>query len=826
MATEKEYRVFGPPGTGKTTFLTKQIRSVAGKGRGKDLLISSFTKTAAKNLADQDLPVKDNQIGTLHSHCFQGLNRPTIAETKVQEFNEKYPNYALGDINPDIDEAQVDQKHSSQNDELFSEYQIYRNRLRPRESWNRSVLSLAKRWEAWKEENGYFDFTDLIEVAADKLIYPPGNASIGIFDEVQDFTPLQLSLIRKWADQMKYIMIAGDDDQCQPWWTEVETTKGYKQIHQLDPGKDGLLSYSKRDAQVFGARNGGYSFDITNRLYTGYLYTVDVDGASTSCTDNHIWLAKWTDEAKKSNKCCVYLMKKDNRFRVGWCQLFGSIFKSDGHSHLNDMANLEMAEKVWILKVLEDKETASWYGSWVSIFFGLPLIQFNASSNGISQRGIEYVFGNLDPVSQRRNASKCLKHHDCNPSYPIIDRMIGICPYGSDIFKVRACNLISGLMAVPIHCSSKSNPWEKISVRKQPVIDLEVYSLNVHKYHTYIADGIITHNCIFSFSGSTPEAFIRPEVPQEQKRVLDQSYRVPSKIQALAESLIHRVSVREPKKYRPREAEGSIQRIIGNYDNPNKIIQTIEDELSDGREVMVLGACGYMLNKIIKTLRDAAIPFHNPYRRNRGDWNPLGGSGRKKTSTTERVLNFFRPEGIVYNGDRVWSTKQLASWIELVKAPEVLNKGGKKKIQEAAARVESEGGISYDEILMLYYKNFRQEELKQAVNLDPNWLMSHAVASKAGPMEFPIKIYQRDPEVLSKRPQVMVGTIHSFKGGQADSVVLLPDLSQQAVQQYISGAGEGFDAVIRQFYVAVTRAREKLFITMPAKPKLAVRELV
>ena len=58
----------------------------------------------------------------------------------------------------------------------------------------------------------------------------------------------------------------------------------------------------------------------------------------------------------------------------------------------------------------------------------------------------------------------------------------------------------------------------------------------------------------------------------------------------------------------------------------------------------------------------------------------------------------------------------------------------------------------------------------------------------------------RGPGGLAQTPQVMVGTIHSVKGGQADVVYLFPDLSQAGDAQYARG-GAARDSVIRQFYV-------------------------
>ncbi len=58
---------------------------------------------------------------------------------------------------------------------------------------------------------------------------------------------------------------------------------------------------------------------------------------------------------------------------------------------------------------------------------------------------------------------------------------------------------------------------------------------------------------------------------------------------------------------------------------------------------------------------------------------------------------------------------------------------------------------------------------------------------------------------------MIVGTIHSVKGGQADVVFLFPDLSDAGDAAYRSH-GLRRDSVIRQFYVGITRARHTLYI--------------
>ena len=76
--SDSEYRVVGPPGCGKTTWLTQQVEEAVTAGR--TVLISSLTKAAAAEIGGRGLPIHWDSLGTLHSHCYHALGEPQIAE--------------------------------------------------------------------------------------------------------------------------------------------------------------------------------------------------------------------------------------------------------------------------------------------------------------------------------------------------------------------------------------------------------------------------------------------------------------------------------------------------------------------------------------------------------------------------------------------------------------------------------------------------------------------------------------------------------------------------------------------------------------------------
>ncbi len=82
-------------------------------------------------------------------------------------------------------------------------------------------------------------------------------------------------------------------------------------------------------------------------------------------------------------------------------------------------------------------------------------------------------------------------------------------------------------------------------------------------------------------------------------------------------------------------------------------------------------------------------------------------------------------------------------------------------------------------------------------------------------MEYALKVYhKRGPQGLQAVPKIIVGTIHSCKGGEADIVNLFPDISFAAWRQQMEDP-EMEDALYRMFYVGMTRARERLNIMSP-----------
>ena len=56
---------------------------------------------------------------------------------------------------------------------------------------------------------------------------------------------------------------------------------------------------------------------------------------------------------------------------------------------------------------------------------------------------------------------------------------------------------------------------------------------------------------------------------------------------------------------------------------PTKLIREVENEVSEGRSVMILSSCKYVIESTMKMLKNEGIPYNNQYKTDNPSWNPL-----------------------------------------------------------------------------------------------------------------------------------------------------------------------------------------------------------
>jgi len=308
---------------------------------------------------------------------------------------------------------------------------------------------------------------------------------------------------------------------------------------------------------------------------------------------------------------------------------------------------------------------------------------------------------------------------------------------------------------------------------------------------------------IYGFAGARPGEMLSP-LPEGMTKVLSQSYRVPRAVHAFSDKWIKKLGNRRfPKEYHPRDADGEIVKSPISMNETDVLIMEIRKDLAAGKKVMVLTTCGYMLETFIAQLREAGMVFGNPYRRTRGDWNPLG---RKETKG--RVVSFWELHQAM-NGTNPEYLDDPLLWIDLVEMIRT-----KDNLKHKTKKILKD----WDGERELLWHDLTEEKLRLAV-LEGNfeWLRKNVIKQYERQIGYITDVVlKHDIGILDKDPGLVVGTIHSVKGGEADVVYIFPDISKAAAIECETSGRPAIDSLIRTFYVGFTRAREKLVIGSPS----------
>lgn len=270
---------------------------------------------------------------------------------------------------------------------------------------------------------------------------------------------------------------------------------------------------------------------------------------------------------------------------------------------------------------------------------------------------------------------------------------------------------------------------------------------------------------IYRWAGADVDMFVQME---GEARVLDQSWRVPRAVQRVADDIVGRIRTRRPKVWRPRDEEGSVQ-----Y-HPS--VDSVE---LSGPDILVLGRNRYILREFEKSIRALGYLYE------------FQGARSIRPSVLDAVLTWERlrrgRSGVLGAHARKMYD-QMASGTGVARGSKTLPRIGDE--EEVTLQILTErGGLLVPHDALWY------DALDKLSHVDIAY----------------IRAALRRGEDLLAPPRIRLSTIHGMKGGQAEEVVLLTDM---AARTYLE-AQRAPDDEARVWYVAVTRARQKLHIVAP-----------
>lgn len=265
---------------------------------------------------------------------------------------------------------------------------------------------------------------------------------------------------------------------------------------------------------------------------------------------------------------------------------------------------------------------------------------------------------------------------------------------------------------------------------------------------------------IFRWAGADVDHFIKLDA---DVKVLDQSYRIPSVVHDLSGQIISRVATRREKEFKPAAHAGKI-------DYHNDI-----EHLDMGQGSWLLLARNvYMLKELVDLCHREGYAYECQ-----------GVSPRKSEALT---------------AIRSWERLRKGHPVSVEAARLIYSHMSKKMVEHGFKELKqaTEEQVDLDTLVNKYGLKTRA--------------IWHLALDKISDEEKEYFLAAlRQGESLSGAPRILISTIHGSKGGEADNVLLLTDMSPKTY----AGYQQNQDDEARVFYVAATRAKQNLHIVLP-----------
>lgn len=268
---------------------------------------------------------------------------------------------------------------------------------------------------------------------------------------------------------------------------------------------------------------------------------------------------------------------------------------------------------------------------------------------------------------------------------------------------------------------------------------------------------------IFRWSGADPDHLIE-RCKRFPTTVLAQSYRVPFKVHKVSNVVINEVANRVDKDYFPADRQGDVQ-----------YINWIDElDLTTGNWLFLVRN-SYLIRQLTGELFEMGFPFQTKW---------------ASTNNNRFVKAAF-----------AWSRLLNGDSIDIDECKNMLYLMTNKKYK-----------------LSWHAKDFTGMESVTMADLEKKIMLLDTKAQWYDALDkIPnedrifIRACRQRGESFLKPPRIQLSTIHGAKGGECDNVVVLTDISARTYRAYENNPDDEY----RAFYVAMTRAKERLFIVAP-----------
>ena len=279
---------------------------------------------------------------------------------------------------------------------------------------------------------------------------------------------------------------------------------------------------------------------------------------------------------------------------------------------------------------------------------------------------------------------------------------------------------------------------------------------------TYIAGD--DDQAIFKWAGADVDHFIALKEEVDDIQTLDQSYRIPGgPIHELSQKIIGQVQNRFDKNYKPRAEEGVLRR----YSDITQV------DMSEGNW-LVLSSANHFLDQVKEVCEL------------RGWYYQYKG----RNSIPLKLL-------LALNNWEAWRKGGLLNQLEIKNIYEYLGSSVLEGFRKGKTLHAEE--------------KYSLEECQKNHGLLVTTVWYEAFEGLDAMTENYIRNMRANGETLNRNPRIIMSTIHGAKGGEADKVLLMQDITNAALETFSYDP----DELHRLFYTGATRAKRELHVLDP-----------
>jgi DNA helicase II / ATP-dependent DNA helicase PcrA len=431
--TEGPLLVLAGAGSGKTRVITMRIAHLLEKGVAPwHILAVTFTNKAAEEMQKRINLLSPGRgsgvvVSTYHRFCSQLLRR----EGEAVGLSKHYVIYDEHDqkdlIKECLTELNLDEKKfkpgvllgliSRSKDELIDAQSYQIHALASDDPFRHMVASVYVLYQKKLHASNAVDFGDLILKSAELF---RDHAAIRekyqerfrymLVDEYQDTNRAQYVLTKALAAKHRNLCVVGDDDQCLPGDTLIQTPDGLRRIDSLEIG-DHVLAAAGR-----GRTLSAKIQKVHKRSYEGVLYKIRTrKGFTLRATPEHMVFARL---GLLEGRFYVYLMhRRDRGYRIGIAKSTRSPRQDEWRTGLAQRGNQERADKMWVLRVCRTRSEAQYYEALYAFQYGIPTAVFDTCGRKmqLTEQQISQLYSQIDT---HERASKLMKDLRISPHYP------------------------------------------------------------------------------------------------------------------------------------------------------------------------------------------------------------------------------------------------------------------------------------------------------------------------------------------------------------------------------------------------------------------------